>query len=147
MLQFKRRLQGEFDGKTIFVDKYGYPSVILNGKTKRIHRIVAEKALGRGLPKGSVVHHIDENRMNYSRDNLLVMQSVGEHLRLHARLNARKEGYNYLTHRRCTDCKLVKPLSEFHKDTRDKTSGVSRGCKECNKARSRLYLQTLKQLA
>lgn len=47
------------------------------------HRVVAEKILGRKLKKGEVVHHKDENKLNYSEDNLEVLSSQNEHAKLH----------------------------------------------------------------
>ena len=47
------------------------------------HRVVAEQKLGRKLHPGEIVHHKDENKLNYSLDNLEVLKNQAEHLRLH----------------------------------------------------------------
>lgn len=49
---------------------------------QRYHRIMAEQILGRKLKKGEVVHHIDENKLNNSFDNLIVL-SRSDHTKLH----------------------------------------------------------------
>src|SRR3990167_9989532 len=53
------------------------------GKSKAIHILVAEKALGRPLPEGVEVHHHDENRQNNSNSNLVICQDVAYHRLLH----------------------------------------------------------------
>ena len=55
-----------------------------------VHRIVAEESIGRRLISGEHVHHIDGNRSNNSKENLLVLTSSG-HAKLHQRLLGSKE--------------------------------------------------------
>jgi hypothetical protein len=50
-----------------------------------IHRLVAEKALGRLLQKTEVVHHLDENKENFSANNLEVLTGQNEHQKKHAK--------------------------------------------------------------
>ena len=50
---------------------------------RHAHRVTAEIKLGRKLRPGEVVHHKDENRLNYSEDNLEVLTSQKEHAKLH----------------------------------------------------------------
>lgn len=47
---------------------------------RHLHRVVAEKILGRPLRKGEIVHHIDGNHLNNAPDNLQVM-TRSEHMR------------------------------------------------------------------
>lgn len=47
------------------------------------HILIAEKQLGRSLSGNEVVHHIDGNKLNNSPDNLTVLASQAEHIRLH----------------------------------------------------------------
>jgi len=51
------------------------------------HIAVAEKAMGKKLPKGAVVHHVDENRLNNCPTNLVVCTRA-YHMVLHARMRA-----------------------------------------------------------
>lgn len=64
--------RGQGEGRT-------YPK--LNGR--HAHRVIAERKLGRRLRPGEIVHHKDENILNYAADNLEVMPSQSEHARLH----------------------------------------------------------------
>ena len=54
------------------------------------HVVVAERALGKHLPAGAVVHHVDVNRRNNAPTNLVICQDAAYHKLLHARLNARR---------------------------------------------------------
>jgi len=51
---------------------------------KREHQAVMEKALGRLLVRGEVVHHIDGNKTNNDINNLVVM-TKGEHMKYHTK--------------------------------------------------------------
>lgn len=52
------------------------------------HILVAEKALGRPIPKGAVVHHVDEDKTNNVSSNLVICESEAYHQELHARKRA-----------------------------------------------------------
>lgn len=62
----------------------GYPSRHIDGKKVPLHRLTVEQALGRKLRSDEIVHHKDERRLNYDRDNLEVTTRAG-HRRLHSR--------------------------------------------------------------
>lgn len=55
-------------------DNHGYPTYRIPGRDvkRKIARLVAEWKLGRKLPRGTVVKHIDGNRKNYHPDNLRI---------------------------------------------------------------------------
>ncbi len=50
-----------------------------------IHRIVAEKLIGRELKAGEVVHHIDGDKHNAAPANLFVFKSQSDHVAYHMR--------------------------------------------------------------
>lgn len=65
-----------------------YKIVKDNGKFKREHRLVWERAYGK-IPKGYIIHHINGNSKDNRLENLLCL-SHGDHIRLHSML--RSEG-------------------------------------------------------
>lgn len=52
--------------------KRSYPTVVINGKTRRVHTLIAEQTLGRPLKKNEVVHHINMDKHDNRRCNLLI---------------------------------------------------------------------------
>lgn len=65
--------------------------------SRHSHRVMAEEILGRKLLPGEIVHHIDENKRNYAKDNLQVFASQAEHARHHMnkRLEQKKNPDNW----------------------------------------------------
>ena len=90
------------------LDKSGY-ILILNRSHHRAatdgyvreHILIAEKALGKPLPPGAVVHHV-----NGSKDNgpLVVCQDHAYHMLIHQRMRAKKE-CGHANWRHCCFCK------------------------------------------
>ena len=66
-------LRGRGEGKT-YTKRLG----------KHEHRLVAEEKLGRPLRKEEVVHHIDGDYKNNDPNNLMVLPSQREHVKLHS---------------------------------------------------------------
>ena len=61
-----------------------------------IHRINAEKKIGREISKEEVVHHIDGNIKNNSLENLQVYKNNGEHLSKHNKEFSRNKKGKYI---------------------------------------------------
>ena len=59
-----------------------HPNARSNG-TVLEHRLIAEKKLGRYLKRTEVVHHIDENRVNNTEENLIIFRTNSDHARFH----------------------------------------------------------------
>lgn len=58
------------------------------GRVTRQHVAVVERALGKRLPQGADVHHIDGDRKNNAPTNLVVCESRAYHMLLHLRARA-----------------------------------------------------------
>jgi hypothetical protein len=68
-----------------------YRKAVSFGRKVGEHVAVAERAIGRPLPKGAVVHHIDENKHNNAPRNLVICQDKAYHNLLHRRERALRE--------------------------------------------------------
>lgn len=64
----------------------GYMMVKAGGKLVYEHRVLAEKALGRPLPEGAVVHHTGSPSDNHGYFKLVICPSQDYHLLLHRRM-------------------------------------------------------------
>lgn len=87
------------------INKGGYVDVRdENGRRVYQHVLVAEKALGKRLPKGAKVHHWDRNRSNNAGTNLLICPDEAYHQLIHRRMAAVEAGAQ--PHwRKCQFCK------------------------------------------
>lgn len=73
----------------------GYIMVKQDGRLTYEHIVLAEKALGKPLPKGAIVHHMNQNRSdNYTPFNLVICPSQEYHLLLHRRMEEFGYGQN-----------------------------------------------------
>ena len=68
--------------------KLGYILIKVNGELVYEHRVLAEKALGRPLPKGAVVHHTGEPGDNHGPFKLVICPNQEYHMLLHKRMEA-----------------------------------------------------------
>ncbi len=81
----------------------GYKYHLIDGKEVCEHTLIAEKALGKKLPKGVVVHHVNEIKTDNRNSNLLIC-TITYHRLIHTRIEALKESGN-ANHRRCYLCR------------------------------------------
>lgn len=95
----KRRQDGHgsMDGSGYWLHRVG-------GRAVRRGVLVAERALGRRLPKGSEVHHVDENKSNDANHNLVICENASYHRLLHRRQRALK-ACGHASWRKCWACK------------------------------------------
>lgn len=66
----------------------GYRVLSVDGVQRREHILIAERALGKPLPAGAEVHHVDRNRSNNAPRNLVVCPDSAYHQLLHRRQRA-----------------------------------------------------------
>jgi hypothetical protein len=63
-------------GKTI-INEDGYLEFKDTGKL--VHRWIAEKKYGKEKVKQKIIHHLDGNKINNSKDNLIIIDSKEDH--------------------------------------------------------------------
>jgi hypothetical protein len=82
------------------------------------HILVAERALGKPLPLGAEVHHVDENGLNNENRNIVICPSHTYHMLLHMRAQALRACGNPDL-RRCFVCRVWDdPRNLQHRNTR-----------------------------
>jgi len=82
----------------------GYHCETIDGSQKGAHILVAERALGKKLPKGAQVHHFNEDRSDNRPENLVVCPDYAYHALLHLRADA-LNAIGDPNGRKCTYCK------------------------------------------
>jgi hypothetical protein len=81
----------------------GYIGVANGRHTKPLHHVVAQLALGKPLPRGTIVHHIDGDKRNNFTCNLLICPTQAYHLLIHQRTRALAES-GHADWRKCKYC-------------------------------------------
>ncbi len=89
-----------------------HPKATPDGSVRE-HVFIAETVLGRLLPPGAQVHHVDHNRRNNAHSNLVVCESDAYHKLLHQRERVVKRGGNPNTQRLCWSCKELRLIAEM----------------------------------
>lgn len=82
----------------------GYLTKRINGERKLYHVLIAERAMGKALPVGAEVHHINEKRSDNRPDNLVICPDRDYHMMLHARQRA-SDSCGNANWKRCGYCK------------------------------------------
>mgnify|MGYP000272871293 CR=1 FL=1 len=90
----------------------GYWAHEIEGRVVLAHVLIAERALGRRLPRGAQVHHVDEDRMNNDPGNLVVCPSASYHQLLHTRQRA-LAACGHADWLRCSICHRWSPPTEI----------------------------------
>lgn len=86
------------------IDAKGYVMLCIDGRRVFEHVLVAEKAIGRALPSGAVVHHVNGNPLDNRNCNLVICPSIEYHALLHMRERA-LDACGNANYRKCPFCK------------------------------------------
>jgi hypothetical protein len=95
-----------------------------------VHRRRAELALGKPLPKGAVIHHVDGTTSPTSP--LVICQDAQYHMDLHVRLRVLRSGGNPWTDKLCSACRQPKPYTAFYSTQRNGRPALSALCRVCS---------------
>lgn len=87
----------------VLITKPDYPRANRQGYVRE-HVLITERVLGKPLPEGVVIHHVNENRADNRKENLVICESQAYHALLHQRLNAYKATGNP-HYKKCRFCK------------------------------------------
>jgi hypothetical protein len=96
------------------------------------HIVIAERALGKALPEGAHVHHVNGNPRDNRPANLVVCQDAGYHKLIHQRQRA----YDACGHADWRKCKVCK---QYDAPGNMEIEGAGRSCYhfECKQRRGR----------
>ena len=77
-----------------------------SGKYKHTQEsiLVCEAVLGKHIPSGAIIHHVDGDSLNNKKENLIICQDKAYHNRLHRRMRA-KEFCGNASWLKCPYCK------------------------------------------
>ncbi len=114
----------------LVVQQPGHPHATASGAVM-VHQVIASAALGKPLPKGAEVHHVDGNRQNNANANLVICQDRAYHFLLHVRARTVRAGGHPNTQKWCGSCRTVKDLSDFARDRSNKATGLHVYCRAC----------------
>lgn len=89
------------------ITSHGYKKISVEGRRIYEHQFVVEKAIGRKLIRGEIIHHINHDTLDNRIENLeLTNQSA--HSKHHNTKTFRNK-----THKQCTKCLVIKPREQF----------------------------------
>lgn len=113
-------------------DGSGYMRIYMPNHTRACnsyvfeHVLIAEKVLGKPLPHGAVVHHVNGIKDDNRNNNLVICESIGYHKILHRRTKALAE-CGHASWRQCVFCgeyddpanMAVQPGKAYHRACRN----------------------------
>jgi hypothetical protein len=90
------------------------------------HEVIAERVLGKPLPPGAEVHHVNFKRADNAHENLVICPNHEYHALLHVRTRA-LDACGHADWRKCTACKQWGP-PEALRFNRANGSGIHPSC-------------------
>jgi hypothetical protein len=102
-------------------------------RNKRLHRLRAERALGKPLPPGAQVHHADGTKGDASP--LVICENAAYHRLLHKLDRIRRAGGNPHGDRICWKCHRVLPFAAFPGDPLNRRPREGDLCRLCGKTK------------
>lgn len=129
--------------KYIGVFSPGHPRANSAGYVRE-HILIAERALGKSLPDGAVVHHANEKHDDNTNGNLVICQDNAYHKLLHVRMRIRRAGGDPNRQKLCGGCKCCLDRSRFGKSRKSK-DGLNIYCTKC--VRKKNYAARARRLA
>ena len=109
-------------------------------------RLVAEKALGKQLPFGVEIHHVDGDNLNNAAKNLVICQDKAYHKLLHWRERVIDRGENPNIGQFCNRCHKFLRFEAFNISRANKHTGRCNRCRECSREYWQVYVVTAKAL-
>lgn len=100
----------------------------ISGRQELLHRVRAERALGRPLPADAIVHHADGSTADDAP--LVICEDRKYHRLLHRRMRVKGAGGDPNTDKICSKCRAVKATTEFYRAA-STFDGLSHICAAC----------------
>ena len=130
--QARRFIKGHYQ-RTV-PRRQGYKSVLADRGSVDQHVVIAEAALGRRLPCGVEVHHVDGDIAS-PHPRLVICQDRAYHRLLHARARVVRGGGDPNVQNICRVCMTPKAFGQFNRHKRNGAMGTLTICKNCQRAR------------
>jgi hypothetical protein len=130
-------------GYIALLNMHGHPHADSRGRVlEHIH--LASAALGRPLPKGAEIHHVNEITDDNTPGNLVLCPDRAYHKLLHSRMRA-LAGCGNANYRPCQICRKWEPIDAMviHR----KTGALVYAHKECKRAALKAWRHTGSTLA
>ena len=125
----------------------GYMIRGINGGSIREHVRIAQLALGKPLPDGAQVHHVNGDRSDNRPKNLVICQDSDYHKELHRRSAVVKRGGNPNAQRLCLRCDALLPSESFKARRAKHGPAYYSRCRGCMSIINRAYNSRRRQRA